>query len=629
MAAVELRHDLEMAVELRRTTVLVGHPRRFELAVGALVCARHLAGTVAKTLPRGWRGLEVTRFSEEGLGHRAAHALLAQEVGRRRAARAVCDRRAVHVSPLAAACLHRAGALEAISAAAVAVAEAADPADPVAAELLAGLAADAESSAREAAHQTGDAEVPAALRLLLASGACVWHGGLRIGSPSCRGDQGVDFHLTDAERAMTFGPLPPKGTAAAADATAATAAAAAAAAATAGAASASPTSFRYAELFAGIGGFRLGLDALGGRCTFASEFEKEARAQYSRAFGCALPAGDITAIPEETVPGFDLLTAGFPCQSWTSMGEAEGFADGKGDGGGRGVLFLEICRLLRAKRPAGFLLENVPNLATVGAGAALRLILRELGAAGYTVRHRCLNARPLVPQRRQRLYFVGFRRAEAAAAFQWPSWADAGDADMAEREASPGAPRPLEAAAGWPTVGEALEPMALGTAAGDAAWRAHELSAPQWRNVRAAEGRQRKPQHSLWARIVNERGAARTLIGKYKTGYIRHSQFVLPPGAGAIAPLLPGGVAEEGEEEKEEEEKDGEEGKAAAALLPRFFTRRECCRLQGFPDWYGTNDGRAEKDSLRFYHMIGNAVAPPVVKDIAAQMLAAGLMATA
>ena len=118
-----------------------------------------------------------------------------------------------------------------------------------------------------------------------------------------------------------------------------------AAAAAAAASPAPPPRFRYAELFAGVGGFRLALDGLGGRCVFASEIDPCAAATYERNFGDA-PLGDITEVPDEDLPAHDLLTAGFPCQSFSRSGEQRGLGDARGD------LFFEIVRVASRCRPA-------------------------------------------------------------------------------------------------------------------------------------------------------------------------------------------------------------------------------------------------------------------------------------
>ena len=110
-----------------------------------------------------------------------------------------------------------------------------------------------------------------------------------------------------------------------------------------------------------MGGFRVALDALGGRCVFASEIDPVAARAYAANFGAA-PSGDVTAVAAADVPAHDVLTAGFPCQSFSSAGGQKGLADA------RGQLFWEIVRIARHHRPAALLLENVPNLLRIGEG---------------------------------------------------------------------------------------------------------------------------------------------------------------------------------------------------------------------------------------------------------------------
>ena len=121
--------------------------------------------------------------------------------------------------------------------------------------------------------------------------------------------------------------------------------------------------FSFAELFAGIGGFRLGLERLGGVCTFASEMDPFAAATYAINFGHMPSAGDITEVSNEQLPAHDVLVGGFPCQSFSTAGEQEGLSDH------RGQLYLECCRVLCAARPRAFLLENVAGLYTLDGGS--------------------------------------------------------------------------------------------------------------------------------------------------------------------------------------------------------------------------------------------------------------------
>ncbi|WP_299920750.1 DNA (cytosine-5-)-methyltransferase, partial [uncultured Megasphaera sp.] len=114
--------------------------------------------------------------------------------------------------------------------------------------------------------------------------------------------------------------------------------------------------FTFIDLFAGIGGIRLGFESVGGKCVFSSEFDEDACKTYEANFG-EHPAGDITEIASSEIPDFDILLGGFPCQAFSIIGKQEGFADQT-----RGTLFFEIERILKDKKPKAFMLENVKNL---------------------------------------------------------------------------------------------------------------------------------------------------------------------------------------------------------------------------------------------------------------------------
>lgn len=163
-------------------------------------------------------------------------------------------------------------------------------------------------------------------------------------------------------------------------------------------------SFTFAELFAGIGGFRLGLESLGGRCVFASEIEPFTREVYILNFGEVPPiAGDIRKVKDEEISLVDLLVAGFPCQPFSALGTQPAFEDD------RGLLFHEIVRVLKASKAKSFLLENVPGLLDCDDGRALQAIKRELIQSGYEVQIRTANARNLTAQSRKRVFFFGVR----------------------------------------------------------------------------------------------------------------------------------------------------------------------------------------------------------------------------
>ncbi len=156
-------------------------------------------------------------------------------------------------------------------------------------------------------------------------------------------------------------------------------------------------------MFAGIGGIRLGFEAAGGKCVFSSEFDEDACTTYKANFG-EHPFGDITKIEAAKIPDFDVLLAGFPCQSFSIIGKKEGFKDET-----RGTLFFEIERILKAKKPRAFMLENVRNLVAHDKGKTFKVIMSHLEALGYTVYAKVLNALDYgCMQKRERIIIVGF-----------------------------------------------------------------------------------------------------------------------------------------------------------------------------------------------------------------------------
>ena len=162
--------------------------------------------------------------------------------------------------------------------------------------------------------------------------------------------------------------------------------------------------FRFIDLFAGIGGIRMPFQELGGRCVFSSEWDMHAQKTYSVNYG-EIPAGDITKIPASSIPDFDIVLGGFPCQPFSQAGLHKGFADT------RGTLFFEIERIIEEKRPKAFLLENVKQLAGHDHGRTLQVILEHLDALEYHVDYKILRAADYgVPQNRERIYIVGFDR---------------------------------------------------------------------------------------------------------------------------------------------------------------------------------------------------------------------------
>ena len=158
---------------------------------------------------------------------------------------------------------------------------------------------------------------------------------------------------------------------------------------------------KFIDLFAGIGGIRLGFQNNGYKCIYSCEINEHACEMYKANFGDN-PYGDVTKINENELPDFDVLCAGFPCQSFSICGKQKGFDDT------RGTLFFDVCRILKAKKPYAFLLENVFNLVTHDNGNTLHTMIEKLNNLGYIVEYKILNAKDFgVPQNRERIIIVG------------------------------------------------------------------------------------------------------------------------------------------------------------------------------------------------------------------------------
>lgn len=174
--------------------------------------------------------------------------------------------------------------------------------------------------------------------------------------------------------------------------------------------------FRFIDLFAGIGGFRLAFQNLGGECVFTSEIDAHAQKTYYENFG-DLPEGDITKISEKDVPDHDILLAGFPCQAFSIAGKKGGFDDA------RGTLFFDVARIIREKQPKAFFLENVKGLRMHDKGRTLATILNILrnDLNYYVPDPEIVNAKNFgVPQNRERIYIVGFRKDLGIDSFEYP-----------------------------------------------------------------------------------------------------------------------------------------------------------------------------------------------------------------
>ncbi|MEK9154679.1 MAG: transcriptional repressor LexA, partial [Patescibacteria group bacterium] len=178
--------------------------------------------------------------------------------------------------------------------------------------------------------------------------------------------------------------------------------------------------FKTLDLFAGIGGIRIGFERAGFKTVFANDFDKHCKNTYDLNFPTSkLIIEDIRKIGIDDLPKFDFLLGGFPCQAFSIAGYRQGFNDEKG----RGNLFFDIARILDARKPDGLLLENVKNLKSHDGGKTFRIIQETLENLGYYLKTKVLNSMEYgnIPQNRERVYMVGFRNKDYSEKFEFPN----------------------------------------------------------------------------------------------------------------------------------------------------------------------------------------------------------------
>lgn len=172
--------------------------------------------------------------------------------------------------------------------------------------------------------------------------------------------------------------------------------------------------YRFIDLFAGLGGFRLALESFGAKCVYSSEWDKAAQEVYNDNFG-EIPDGDITKVDEKNIPQHDIICAGFPCQAFSISGKQRGFEDS------RGTLFFDVARIAKYSRPKVIFLENVKNFASHDGGNTLRVVKATLDELGYDVFYKVLNSVDYgMPQKRERIYIVCFRKDLNITNFEFP-----------------------------------------------------------------------------------------------------------------------------------------------------------------------------------------------------------------
>jgi DNA (cytosine-5)-methyltransferase 1 len=278
--------------------------------------------------------------------------------------------------------------------------------------------------------------------------------------------------------------------------------------------------FTFVDLFAGIGGFRMALEKLGGKCAFSCEWDRYSQKTYKSWFG-ETPHGDIRAIKPKDIPDHDVLAAGFPCQPFSIAGVSKKKSLGKAHGfkcETQGTLFFNIVSIVEAKRPPVLFLENVKNLQSHDKGRTWKTILAALVGLNYAVYHKVLDAAGWVPQHRERVYIVCFDKKVFGEnpPFEFPT------------PALPAAPKLREIFESTPD-------------------KKYTLTDHLWTYLQEYAERHRLKGNGFGFGIADPEGVSRTLSARY---YKDGSEILIKQGT----------------------------------KTPRRLTPRECARLMGFPD---------------------------------------------
>ena len=280
--------------------------------------------------------------------------------------------------------------------------------------------------------------------------------------------------------------------------------------------------YKFIDLFAGIGGFRIAFDDNGAKCVYSNEWNPYCQKTYTANFG-DLPEGDITKVKANDIPDHDILVGGFPCQPFSiagvskkqSLGRATGFEDKT-----QGTLFFDVCRIIKEKRPKAFLLENVKNLTSHDRGRTFKVIKEALEELDYQIFYKILDGQAFVPQHRERIVIVGFDRKRY------------GNDITYEFDIKPVEPKPV--------VSDILEPVVDDK---------YTLTDKLWNYLQAYANKHKEAGNGFGYGLAPLDGITRTLSARY---YKDGSEILIP-----------------------------QEGKN-----PRRLTPRECARLQGFPDTF-------------------------------------------
>lgn len=336
----------------------------------------------------------------------------------------------------------------------------------------------------------------------------------------------------------------------------------------------SDAEFTFIDLFAGIGGIRAGFESHGGRCVFTSEWDKYSQKTYAKNFPPTrnhLFVGDINSVTSSIeqirneIPDHDVLLAGFPCQPFSIAGVSKKNSLGRAHGfkcQSQGNLFFKIRDIIKAKQPLAFLLENVKNLGSHDGGNTYKVIMNTLrNELGYEVFPLVIDAKGFVPQHRERIYLVGFKKSTG---FDWKEFrkpkSDAKKmVDILHRQEGT----------------ETCHPGEDFLAADGRVNPKYVLSQKLWDYLQTYAEKHRKKGNGFGYGLVGKNDTARTLSARY---YKDGSEILIRRQGGR----------------------------------PRRLTPRECARLMGFPDSF-----QIPVSDTQAYKQFGNSVVVPVIREIA------------
>jgi DNA (cytosine-5)-methyltransferase 1 len=329
--------------------------------------------------------------------------------------------------------------------------------------------------------------------------------------------------------------------------------------------------FTFIDLFAGIGGIRLGFEAAGGECVFTSEWNDFSQKTYRENFGENHPlVGDIVPYEASDIPKHDVLLAGFPCQPFSIAGVSKKNALGRPHGfecTTQGTLFFDVARIIAEKKPKAFLLENVKNLRSHEQGNTFRTILQILGEElGYHVQWRIIDGGHFVPQHRERILIVGFREDVA---FDFNALA------LPAKEEAPKLKTILHSEDGNE---EDFDEGRYIDSSGNIHAK-YTLTPRLWEYLQGYAEKHRANGNGFGYGLVTGDDIARTLSARY---YKDGSEILI---------------------------------QQAKGKRPRRLTPRECARLMGFPDSF-----RIPVSDTQAYRQFGNSVVVPVIKAVALHM---------